>query len=319
MVLIAAFDGGGFRALYTAETTRLLEEASPFLSSVELFAGTSSGSFLALALAQGITPEQVVCFFEQEASEIFKSRGWWDELTGLDEWVRSDFDADCLHQVLEELLGPGTLGDLPKRVLIPTFSLKRPATGRWGPEYLHNYDSPGNDKSVSIADAAKRSSAAPTYFRAHQGCVDGGLVANNPATAALAKVCKNYGSQVMADTWLLSIGTGVSPRSISGQNNDWGVSQWMEKTRLLDMLFDGQVADPDYECAQFLGRYHPQTNPEGRYLRINVQLDAPMRLSAVTKAPELLAFARSQDLTHAEQFVAKAQEASQHLPPGSCT
>ena len=43
------------------------------------------------------------------------------------------------------------------------------------------------DNMLDVADAAMRSTAAPTYFGIYQGYVDGGVFANNPSMVALTR------------------------------------------------------------------------------------------------------------------------------------
>jgi patatin-like phospholipase/acyl hydrolase len=55
---ILSLDGGGIRGVLTASLLERLEEKQPgFLTMVDLFAGTSTGGILALALASGMTAE----------------------------------------------------------------------------------------------------------------------------------------------------------------------------------------------------------------------------------------------------------------------
>lgn len=230
MYFILSLDGGGIRGILTARVLERLEDAVPFLSQVELFAGTSTGGILALALAKGLAPTQIVELYKTFGKKIFGKRDWLDAISPLDELLRADFDHDglkaALHSVFDE---DETLGDLPKHVIIPTFDLdnqdeisKSSATRVykarfWKPKFMHNFDGVGNDKAVPVISAALRTSSAPTYFPSFEGYVDGGVVDNNPAMSALAKAVKQ-GAWAGGDASLLRriksyLGTLDSPQS----------------------------------------------------------------------------------------------------------
>jgi patatin-like phospholipase/acyl hydrolase len=56
--IMLSCDGGGVRGLITAKLLQTLDPA--FLQSVSLFAGTSTGSIIALGLAAGLPIDQIV-------------------------------------------------------------------------------------------------------------------------------------------------------------------------------------------------------------------------------------------------------------------
>jgi len=296
---ILTFDGGGVRGAFSARLIERVEQERPgFVDSVELLAGTSVGSFLALLLAKGLKPSEITDIFANRGGEIFKDRGWLDSLSGLDELIQADFDNKALYGVLKEKLGDCTLADLPKKVLVPAFDLdnqdeesKANATRRygsrfWKPKFMHNFEGPGCDGHLLAVDVAMRSSAAPTYFPSYQGYVDGGVVDNNPSMSALAKAVKVTG--LITNHQLLSVGTGFNPHYVPGAEHDWGYKQWLEGKRLINMLFDGMISVPHYQCVQLL---------DSQYRRLDVDLDEPIDLADVDKIPELLAIADGVDLT----------------------
>src|SRR5262249_52614286 len=72
---ILAFDGGGIRGYVSATVLQQLIEKTPagnFLPQVQMTAGTSTGSFIALALAKGIAIDTVQGMYQQaNAAPIF--------------------------------------------------------------------------------------------------------------------------------------------------------------------------------------------------------------------------------------------------------
>ena len=162
--LILSLDGGGIRGVLTAQLLARLEQQAPFLEQVDLFAGTSTGGILALGLANGMAPGELVDFYRQDGAKIFGDRDLLDKLAGkADELVRADYGTEPLRKVLEHHFRDKKLGELDKKVLIPTFDLDAPekqgVPRQWRPKFLHNYEGSSNDGAVSMVDAALRSSA----------------------------------------------------------------------------------------------------------------------------------------------------------------
>jgi len=278
MILVLSIDGGGVRGVLTAKLLERIEAERPFLRQVDVFAGTSVGGVLALALACGEKPDRIIRLFQEKATKIFGKRDWLDSVSKLDELVRADFDNVELKAALQEIFGERSLKSVPKNVLIPTFDLDNEGEGGlrfWKPKFLHNFMTPGNDGAVKIVDACLRTGAAPTYFPTYQGYVDGGVVCNTPSMAAIAKVCK--AGFRLEDIYLFSIGTGFNPQYIEGDRLDWGFKQWLDY--LLAMLFEGMAGVPDYQATQLLG---------SRYHRIDVPLNEVIALDAADRIDDLL-------------------------------
>lgn len=201
-------------------------------------------------------------------------------------------------------------------------------TRRWKPKYGHNFDPNSDDSKTTVLDWLFRSMAAPTYFPGHQGYVDGGVVDNNPSASALAKAIKEGAAlgentellnriavflktleeyddlakalrqEIMAtverQVFLLSIGTGLNPHYITGEEHDYGPKQWLlgntdaKSGALLNMLFDGMLGPPDYICRSLLN---------GNYHRINPELKEVIDLDAADRVDDLIELADSLDLS----------------------
>lgn len=296
--LILSLDGGGIRGVLTARLIERLEAKKPFLHKVELFAGTSTGAILALALAQGMTPKQLVALYIDHGDEIFAPRDLVDTVSGpVDELLRANYSLDELQKILSTYFDGRTLGDLPKRVLVPSFDLdneaRPPAARHWKPKFFHNYDSPGNDRGESMVDVALRSCAAPTFFPSHQGYIDGGVVANSPATCALAQAIRE-GAQ-LADIRLLSLGTGFNPKVLRGNKLDWGKTQWLAE--IVTLLMDGMPGVVDFQCQQLLHE---------RYHRLDTVLAQVIDLDEVARVSTLLDIADALPLEATLDFIAQS-------------
>ncbi len=272
--------------MLSAKLLERLNAMKEFLPEVKLFAGASTGGILALSLARGVSPTDMVRMYREQAAQIFGSRDALDALTGrADELFRADYDnRKGLRRALSPYFGEGRLADLERRVLVATVDLSAPRdTGpgaRWKAKFLHNYPGETSDGDVTLMDAALRTTAAPTYFPSHQGFVDGGLVANNPSMCAVAKAIKE--GVLLEEIVLLSVGTGESPRSVEGERVDWGKTQWA--TNVLDLVFDCGLGVGDYQCQQLLG---------DRYRRIQIDYEEPIALDAIDRVDDLIEVAEA--------------------------
>ena len=69
--LILSCDGGGIRGLITAMIIQQIDQQTGFLDKVDLFAGTSTGGIIALALASGLPISKIVGLYSNNCSQIF--------------------------------------------------------------------------------------------------------------------------------------------------------------------------------------------------------------------------------------------------------
>ena len=80
---IVSLDGGGIRGVLTAALLERLDSLQPgFLAQVDLYAGTSTGGILALALASGMSPTEARTLYERLGDDVFKD-SLWDNLKDL--------------------------------------------------------------------------------------------------------------------------------------------------------------------------------------------------------------------------------------------
>ncbi len=222
---ILACDGGGIRGYLTALLIERLNQAAPFIDRVNLFAGTSTGSILALGLARGFTPEDLVKLYRENGEKIFDRHTEkpepsgrigraWDTVKGhapemlkhlgfnLKDLLRAKYPKEGLEQVLTAKFKAARFRDLkPGNAVVVTTLRLLSDQKSWAPLVFHNLDvlgatentavQDGPTPDTSIVDAIMCSSAAPLYFPPHRHpdfgyCVDGGLFANCPASIALA-------------------------------------------------------------------------------------------------------------------------------------
>lgn len=293
---ILSFDGGGIRGVLSASLLKELTEregVSGFMDNLDMVAGTSTGGLIALMAAHGLTPDEIVDLYIELGPYIFH-RPWWREIPILSffmdmSWAR--YDNTALKTKLEKIFDPDRrLGDLGKKVLIPSFNLDGQVNGKrmWKPKFFHNFDIVGdNDKDVLVVDVALATSAAPTYFPIYKNYVDGGVVANNPSLSALlqaiyrpsiperdqrAKVPNN-----LSEIALLSIGTGKFEKYEAVDNPDWGLYHWGKV--IGDLVTSNLTGMSSWQCKRLLGQQYHKLNPFS---------EKPISLDDIKAIPDML-------------------------------
>jgi len=275
---ILSCDGGGIRGIFSAMVLSMLEKELNFLSSIDLFSGTSTGAIIALSLAGGFSPEQVVGLYEHLAPVLFSKNAQQSI-------YKAKYDSSFFKQLMLEKVFPQNplLSDLPKKVAVLSFQLK--GESRWLPYIFHNYTK--EDGSRYLLDAALASSAAPLYFPSYHGYVDGGVVATNPSMSSLCLALEHNLELKLSDIRLLSIGAGLLPDQIS-QDINWGPNQWLiEKSSahmlnefpLFSLFTEAGVTHIDHQCKVLMKQ---------NYFRINEQMDKSIALDAIEHMPYLL-------------------------------
>ncbi len=290
---ILSLDGGGIKGLFTATLLdRIVGKWKGFLKKIDLVAGTSTGGIIALALARGVSPKRLVRLYEDRGKNIFDD-SWLDDVLDLFTVVGAEYDNKNLAKELKSVLGDRTtLADLGKHVVIPSFDLDNEAKSKkrrmWKPKFFHNFSGGDSDGDELAMDVALATSAAPTYFPAHNGYIDGGVVANNPAMAALAQALDpKTGDQQLVDIRLLSIGTGTNTTYIDKKDLNWGYAQWVKP--LVELMIDGNMGVADFQCRQLLGeRYHRLD----MVLPQRIKMDDPSKVRVIKEYAARLSFVK---------------------------
>jgi uncharacterized protein len=276
-IRILAVDGGGVGGIIPARLLERLHAADPrVVAHADLVAGTSTGGLIALGLARGRSPAEICDLYRDQAKHIFSraNRRYLAVRT-----FRAKFDPAGLRQAVETVVGDLTLGELTARpVFVPVTAVQR-RDGRHKPAGIflstafRLVNNPRLEKYASsrwrCVDVALATAAAPTFFPAHAVtdpdglgewvCWDGGLVANNPALAAVGEVLRldlaERGTAVRSDgepppdIRVLSLGTGY--RDMDIRAGDWGLIQTARP--LVAALLDASVGSAAYLLRQVLG------------------------------------------------------------------
>jgi patatin-like phospholipase/acyl hydrolase len=300
---ILSIDGGGIRGVIPTILLQRLSADPRFadwLSRVDLFAGTSTGALIAIALATPVDLQIIRDVYEHHGGEIFDD-SWLDDLTDLGKTIGADYDSAGLQRQLKRIFGESTrLADLRHRVMVTSFDLdnesENPYQRTWKPKIFHNFPGPDSDGKQLAWKVGLYTAAAPTYFPSADGYIDGGVFANNPAMCALAQSqdsrIKNH--PPLDEVVLFSLGAGTPLTFIKGKTLDWGYAQWVKP--LINLMMDGVAGIADFQCRQLLSEsYHrlAPVFPPG----VNFKLDD------VKRVPEMVDFANSVNLDATLQWL----------------
>jgi patatin-like phospholipase/acyl hydrolase len=284
---ILSLDGGGVKGIFTIQLlAKLVEQCPNLLDDVDLISGASTGAILALALAFGTEPIKVLEFYKASLPRVFKD-SYWDNIVDLGNLIGAQYDYANLKSVLKGHFGYTTLGDLQKKVLIPTLDLdnESPEFRTWKPKFYNSFQA--EDLSQLVVDVAIKSAAAPSYFPTYKGFVDGGLAANSPSISAVSQALdSSTGGQELSNIRVISLGTGYSPTYISGKKLDWGTSQWAKF--LIPIFLDSMMFSTNYQCQKLLGN---------SYHRLDATYDKNIALDDIEQIDYLEETASAVDLT----------------------
>lgn len=290
------FDGGGIRGVITATLLKRLNDVLPeFINMTKLFAGTSTGSLIALGLAYGLSPEELVDLYTHHGEYIFTPSDL--------EFYRPKYNNEHLKEVLSSVFPQNLcLSDLSHKVLVPSFRITGSYSNPyWSPVFYNNL--PGSAyMNELVIDVALASSAAPIYFPSYNNHIDGGIIANNPSTAAIATARGDQENiETLDNMFLLSIGTGKSLHKITTDTTKWGALQWAfypdPPFPLLNILFDGSIEADEYYSFQLLRE---------QYYRINIEIPKeiePVPLDAYSKIPDLISLTKDFDLETSIEWI----------------
>src|SRR3954453_6250997 len=224
---VLSIDGGGIRGLIPALVLAEVERRSQkqVYERFDLIAGTSTGGILACALCapDPLPAEQLVGLYEDEGPNIF-DRSIWQRIRSAEGLLDEKYDSAALDRALERFLSDKRLAESKPDLLVPAYNLGDP-----GPYFFKTRKAREEGHDFSLAQVARATSAAPTYFEPAEltgrALVDGGVFAANPAMCAFAEVMR---FQPAADVVLLSLGTGQRTRKRSfDQVGDWGLIEWL--------------------------------------------------------------------------------------------
>lgn len=280
---ILSIDGGGIRGIIPAMVLTEIEKRTGqrIAEMFDLVAGTSTGGILALGLNKpgpdktpAYTAGELVKLYDEKGPRIF-SRSVWHRIRAMGNAVEEKYPSESIEAVLEQYFGDAMLSQSIADVLVTSYEIEQRR-----PFFFKSHKAKKNPEEFDflMKDAARATSAAPTYFEPNQikingplerlGLIDGGVYANNPAACALVEATSKFDAPP-EDVYMLSLGTGELTRPIRYEDaTGWGLIQWAQP--LLNVVFDGVSDTVDYQLNLILNRADEK---QKRYHRLQLKLD----------------------------------------------
>lgn len=229
---ILSFCGGGIRGLLSAIMLKRLQASTGvnLAAQADLIVGTSTGSWITALLTAGLTPEELVLFYNPGMATVMA-------LDGQHNPDRPEFGDGLLSKLFSKipLPIPGVLGkplsELDRKVMVTSFDIGAPGVP-WTPQLLHNF--PGSEtSSISLLDAVNCSGAMPGMLApaninlngATRRFVDGAFVHHDPTIPAIALAIAH--GAALEEISVLDFGTGFMANNITADVANWGSTQWM--------------------------------------------------------------------------------------------
>lgn len=260
---ILSLDGGGIKGTFTAAVLAELEQMirKPVADYFDLITGTSTGGLIAIALGLGISPQEMLHFYEKDGPIIFPLVGMHGRIKREFSWLsKTKYSATPLKNSIASVLGNRLLGESKRRLAIPSFNAVNGDIYIFKTAHHERFKQDFREKAVNVALAT---SAAPSYFPAFRhenglAFIDGGVWANAPVTVGIVEALAVMEKQV-SDIELLSIGTTDSPYFVEEEKRSGGLGQWNK-----DLVFVQMQAQSAGALAQ------AKVMLRDRFLRVNV-------------------------------------------------
>jgi len=297
MLRILSIDGGGIKGIVSAYVLAELESVlksrsgnknAALVDYFDLVAGTSTGAILALMILcpqrdlrrPKYSADDCIKLYNEKGKEIFR-RSLLRRFYTIGGIADSKYPSKNIEKVLKENFRDVKMSQLLKPCLITAYDM----TGRKC--VFFNKTDAENDKmrDFPVADAARASSAAPTYFPPHKmrrydgtyGLLcDGGVFANNATMCAIAQAAKMRGCE--GEMQVLSIGNIADTETpYKGISHGWGIIKWGGP--IIDILLSASPQIVDYQVKKLFS----SCKQRGNYLRIEANEEKNIKMDDVSE------------------------------------
>lgn len=268
---ILCIDGGGLKGILPASILANLEDSFgvKVVDQFDLIVGTSTGGIIALGLGLGLSPKEIVNFYEEKGPLIFDQQtngvpqlldlitnSFSKILSSSRRLVQSKYDGSALSRELNAVFGEKRIGDCATRIVVPAYDSE---TNKPYIFKTAHHVRLRTDYQKLASHAALATSAAPTYFPAYSfdggvSIIDGGVWANNPMGIAAVEAVSMLGWSA-GNTRMLSLGCGE--RLLSSKPNA-GLVSALRGAWIVETLMQAQSHHSEATAKLILG-HTPQT------------------------------------------------------------
>lgn len=333
-VLLLAIDGGGIRGIIPAAIlTRIEAQTGKRIHQLfDLIGGTSTGGIITLGLTSPnpmpggppFTAQDLLNIYRTDAGKIFYKQPWTcpacatyyaDDQSGngIEPYLRSLVSANKTLDDGRKYI-QGQPGNRVRQAFTTAYTVNskgdavpNPRRGwDYGPYLFNTVDASQHpEDNYAIWEAARGTSAAPTYFpAAHVGggqgvnggrsqaaerwVVDGGVMSNDPAVWAVSEALRTGIASELKDIVLVSLGTGIyiGDAGVGIHNNagytvpdsgNWGKAAWA-RTDMYNLTGEKSGSSPILNVLGYSGQLATEPQLRGfqaagmQYYRLNPSL-----------------------------------------------
>jgi len=280
---ILCIDGGGMRGIIPVVYLQHIEAkirnnggTDDIARYFDLIAGTSTGGLITLALtcesslphidyngSMQMDLDKLLEIYMTLGGEIFQAQ---TSIFGLRHMVSDKYNSHSIQNLCQRWFGVTTMDRAKVPTLIMAYDLSEGE-----PQMIRSYE---EETAYPAWIAARATSAAPTYFSpceyAGKLLVDGGVVANNPATYAYFQAKKLYPECEVFH--ILSISTGGTHHTMEKEDTK-GLMNWADQVS--PMYSTAQKRTTDYVLENLA---------DVRYIRLDDELSVPVKMDETNQS-----------------------------------
>lgn len=306
---ILSIDGGGIRGIIPAMVIKAIEEETqkPMHELFDMIVGTSTGGIIALGLTlplkennKPFNADALLDLYSKRGGEIFYQSSMSKIMNPLG-ILEEKYSQNGIEKILQEYFKSVKISQVLPGVEVMVTAYE---TERRKPWFFKSHAAKTDKLRDNFAwEAARSTSAAPTYFEPfrleldgndHLSLVDGGVFANNPTLCAFAeakvilgkrraqqtKTTEETGERGLdsliveardddnKDFLVVSIGTGSTTKPYMHEEaKKWGAVSWLSP--LISILMQGVSESVDFQMRQLLPN---TTDGERHYYRFQAEL-----------------------------------------------